>query len=186
VEGRARDGGDSHFAGEPAGEVHVAHVADPLVAGQDVVGALWGGEGEAGRAERIAQDLAAGAIVEGEVVVVIGVERHPDGGRLLQRRGRADGEEVVHLADGDRLARGGDGVAQAPSGATEGLGESGDRDRALGHARPGGEHMVRARIADVLVDLVGDGPDVVPDAELGDEVEFLAGEDAPGRGCAGC
>src|SRR5665647_3690801 len=85
------------------------------------------------------------------MIVVVGIEGHADGARLLQWRGRADGEKIVHLPDRHRLPFRRDCVAEPPSRAAEGLGEAGDRDRALRHPRPRRERVVLAGVADVLV-----------------------------------
>jgi hypothetical protein len=54
-------------------------------------------------------------------------------------------------------------------------------DDPLSHARQGGEGDVLAVEDDVLVDLVGDGEEVVPGADPGDRLELLPGEDLARR-----
>ena len=114
------------------------------------------------------------------MVVIVGIEVHPHRARSLQRRRRAHGEKVVHLPDRRRLGFGRDGVSEAPSGATEGLGEPGDGDRAPPHLGPHRHDVMLAGVSYVLVDLVGDDPDVVLHAQLGDRRHLGAREHASG------
>ncbi len=100
---------------------------------------------------------------------------------MLERGGRADGEEVVDFADalGDGLF--GDGPADPPAGDGVGLGDGVDGDGAVGHAGQCGERdVLGAVVEDVLVYLVGDGVCIPFLAEVGNLLELGAGEDFAG------
>ena len=115
------------------------------------------------------------------MVVVVHVESEANRSRRLQRCRCADGQEVVHLADGAGFVRRRDRIAEPPASAAERLRKTGDRDRALAHAGKGRKQVVLSRIQDVLVDLIGERPDVVLNAQVGDEGQLLAREDVARR-----
>ena len=98
------------------------------------------------------------AVVRGEIRGSSSAGSAQRGGRgRLQRRGGADGQEVVHLADRARDVRRRDRPADAPAGDAERLRQAVDRDRAIGHAvERRHRHVHGAVVEDVLVDLVGD------------------------------
>src|SRR5207245_4117313 len=76
---------------------------------ENVVRAIRRVRSEAGRGKRAHEDIAAGAVIEREALVIRTAEREGRGDRLLARRRRADGQEVVHLANaGGELGRGED------------------------------------------------------------------------------
>ena len=87
----------------------------------------------------------------------------------------------MHLARPvDDLGRA-DHIAQAPTRHGVGLGERAAAERALGHARQAREvDVLVGGVDDVLVDLVGDDPQVVLLGHAGDELEFGAGKDVAG------
>src|SRR5690606_10750172 len=143
--------------GEPA-----ALARERLEVGEDVVGAVGAVDGEAARFEGVAHQRALGRVVGLHPRVVVLRHREGGGDAVLERRGRADVDEVAdepHLLD-DR--RRGDGVAEAPSGHVERLREAREGDGPLVGAgeAPEGDVPVPV-VGHVLVDLVGDGPEVV-------------------------
>ena len=141
---------------ESAGPEPAAREAGEV--GEDVVGSLGRSAVESRRQRAPSRAGRAGPDSRGEAVVerpVQSVQR--DGDALLQRGRRADGEEIVHLAD--RVGESGrrHDPADPPAGDAEGLRGAADGDRALPHARQRGDRDVLALEPDVLVDLVGDG-----------------------------
>ena len=96
---------------------------------------------------------------------------------ILQRRGRADVEQVVHHPHAlDQLGRS-DGIPDSPTGHRVSLGGAADRDRAVDHLRKLADAEVGTIVGDVLVDLVGDDPRVVPAGEFRDLSQLHFGED---------
>ena len=113
-----------------------------------------------------------------ETVIIVLAEAQAGDDRLLQGGGSPHGEEVVDLFDalGDLLR--GDGVPQPPAGNGIGLGQGGAGDGPLPHAGQGGKVDVPVGgIDDVLIYLVGDDIGIVLPGQVGDELQFLAGED---------
>src|SRR5439155_11337671 len=94
------------------------------------------------------------------------------GDRDLKRVGRADGEEVVHVADARAQGWLRDQPTDPPPGDRERLAGAADGDRSLGNPGEGGDADVLAAIYEVLIDLVGDRNRVMLDAEIGDELEL--------------
>jgi hypothetical protein len=104
-----------------------------------------------------------------------------EGSRLLERRGGADGEKVVDLADGLRGIRRGDSPAYAPTGDAIGLGHAVDDDGAIAHAvdaRHG--DVLGAVVEDMFVDFVGDAVGIPSYAKIANEFEFGASENFAG------
>ena len=137
---------------------------------------------EADFVQPVEEDLAL-LCVQGRHLVVVAlreVEAH-DGG-LLQRRRRADGQEVVHLLGIlDHVCRA-DQVAQAPAGDGVGLGKGGAADHMIGDLRQGtGVDVLVGREDDVLVHLVGDHEGVVLLAQASNEEQLFFGEDLAAR-----
>ena len=120
-------------------------------------------------------------VIAREAIVVGASELERDGDGLLERRGRPDRDEVVHLADARGELRRRDDPADAPPGDRERLARAGDRDGPLGHPLQGRDRDVGAGVLDVLVDLVGHADRVVIAAETRDELELGAREDASRR-----
>src|SRR5262245_47089856 len=91
-------------------------------------------------------------------------------------------DEVVSAPDADRQLRRRHRVANAPAGDRVRLGDAGDRDRALGHARQRGDGRVAEPVVDdVLVDLVGDRQEIVLQAEIGNGLQLALREDLARR-----
>src|SRR5467141_5260027 len=67
---------------------------------EHVVRALWRVRGEARGIEDADEVIATCAVLRREPVVVRAAKLERNGDRLLQRRRRADGDEVVHLSNG--------------------------------------------------------------------------------------
>src|SRR5437879_1558599 len=95
-------------------------------------------------------------------IVVVAQRLQPHGDRLLQRRGRPDGQEIVHLADGIARGRRGDDRSHAPPRHAERLRRAADGDGALAHPVERRDRDVLAFVIDVLVNLVGHGVGVGP------------------------
>ena len=130
--------------------------------------------------QRLHEEVPAFEIVAGQLVVVVGFHGQSRDSRLLQRRRGTDRQEVVHLPDGPGEVPRCNGVADAPSGHAEGLGEGADGHGPLSHARKQGDGLVDVPVVqDVLVDLVGEDVEVVADRQLGDPVQLVAVEDLP-------
>src|SRR5437764_3297749 len=87
----------------------------------------------------------------------------------------------MNFPDWRGLCRRRNGISETPPRAAEGLRQTGDRDRALSHLRPGRHHMVGACITNMFVNLVRDGPNVVLETELGDQRHLGASEHATRR-----
>lgn len=76
----------------------------------------------------------------------------------------------------------GEDVAEAPTGDGIGLGEGAADDGALAHTRQGGHIGVMVGlIDDVFIDLVGDDVGIVFLGQVGDDHEFVVGEDLAAR-----
>ena len=100
------------------------------------------------------------------------------GAGFLKRNCRADGEEIVDLADGCQIRRSRD-PAHAPSGNWRAV-HAVDHDGAVAHGDGHHGHMPETVVEDVLVDFIGDGQRVELLAESGDEfdrpqLELIAG-----------
>ena len=174
IEARARHRGDANVLRHPFRELDVVQITELREIGEDVVRALRNRELEAGLGQRFHEHGTTRPVIHREMIEVLRVEVHADRARRLQRRGRPDGQEVVDLADGRRLLRGRDRIAQSPAGAAERLRETGDRDRASPHAGQRRQDVMLTRIANVLVDLVGDRPGVVLPTQLRDQLHGIA------------
>src|SRR5256885_15095284 len=99
--------------------------------------------------------------------------------------GRAHRDEVMRPAYADGQLWIGDGVADAPARDRVRLRDARDGDGPLRHAGQGGDgDVLLAVVDDVLVDLVGDGEQVVGEAEIGDLLQLRSREDLA-RGIVG-
>jgi len=176
VEARTGHARDPDLGHEEARERDVVRKAERRDVGHHVVGAVRLEDAEARGRQRRHEEVAPPAVVRRQLRVVLVRHRQRHGGRLLQRRGRADGEEVVHLADGvDDLGRA-QAPADAPAGHAPALRKTGDRHGALAHALERGHGHVLALVDHVLVDLIGHRRDVPLAAQRGDGLELGARE----------
>ena len=173
IERRARHARDADRLHQPVCELSVVVEAERRDVAEDVVRAFGQPRREARDLEAAHEDVASRAVLRAELVVIRAPERETGGDRLLQRRRRADGDEVVHLTNAAAERRRRDDPSDAPTGDRERLARAGDRHRSLGHARQRRDRDVRALIPDVLVDLVGHRDGVVLDAERRDELELF-------------
>src|SRR5262249_36591898 len=129
----------------------------------------------------VQEEVAPRLIALAQVGVVRVWEVQRGDGGLLQQVGRPYRNEVVRAADADGQLRVGDGVADAPTRDRVGLRDPGDGDGALGHARQRGDgNVLSAVVDDVLVDLVGDGEQVVAEGQIGDLLQLRRREDLAG------
>ncbi len=140
-------------------------VAQRRRVGAHEVGPLAGQHGESGGAQPGDQPVVLGAqrVGEGARQQVAGVQR--GGRRVLQRRAAGKGQELLDPAHGAHQLGRTAGPADLPAGEGVRLAHRGDRQRALRHARERGQRDVLALQHQVLVDLVGDGDQVVLDAQ---------------------
>ncbi len=103
--------------------------------------------------------------------------------RAILRRGvGVDAQRVARLDQlpGELLGRG--QVADAPAGHGVGLGEAVERDGALAQPRQrGGRQVLRPRVDELGVDLVGDEDKVVPDDQVADLADDVRRGDRAGR-----
>ncbi len=180
IEARSRYRRHAAFPREPEREVDVAQVAQLGKIGQDVIRAFGKRELEAGRGQGLDDQVTAEPVVARQMIEILGVERIADRGGGLERRGRADGQEVVDLPNRVRRLGRGDRVAEAPARATECLRQTGDGDRPLAHSGPRGDRVMLARVRDVFVRVVGEHHHIVFDAERCDERDLVPREHAPG------
>src|SRR5438445_791098 len=180
-EGRAGHAGDADLADEPVRELGVVVEAEGRDVAEHVVRARRRVRREPRGRERGDEQVATRAVIPREPLVVRATEPEPDRDRLLQGRGRAHGDEVVHLADPGGEPGWRHDPADAPARHRERLAGAGDRDRPFGHALERGDRDVLAGVEDVLVDLVRHGDGVVLAAERGDELD-LGAREHPTRG----
>ena len=175
------DGGHADLPCHPFRERHVIVCGEGAEVGKEIVRPLRFGEREPRRAQWACEIIPTGAVRGGHPGVVLLGVGIADGRCLLQRCRRADGEEIMNLADRAGPFGVRDRVSQSPARDAEGLREARDGDRPLPHARKGGDRNVFAGKDDVLVRIVRDTDEVVGDAELCDLLEFRSGEDVAGR-----
>src|SRR6516165_2486257 len=186
VEAGAGDAGNADGFDEVFGEGNIAGIGGifffvELEAGDvrhDVVGASRFVDGEAGSGEDFEKALTLRGVVGCELVVIR--LRGFEGKRtsLLEGRGGADSQEIVHFANGLGSVRRSNGPADAPAGDAVGLGYAADDDSAVSHAFCAGHgDVLGAVVRDVLVNFVGDAVGVPADAEIANKFEFGAGED---------
>ena len=117
-----------------------------------------------------------------QIVVVVLAELKTGNNSLLQRCCCADGQEVMYFFRTVDDLRRRDDVAQPPAGNRVRLGKRRARQRALPHARQGGEIGVLVRREhDMLIHLVGDNIGVVFLCERRDNLQLLAGEHLAAR-----
>ena len=140
--------------------------------GEDVVGAVGDGWGEAGAGEGGAGEVALGLILGGHVCVEAGRELEEAGGcSVLKRGGGADVGEVVEVANGGEPFGAAGEIAETPAGDGESLGEAGDGDSAVGHAGQCGDgDVLSALVEEVLVHLVGENDEVVLNGEVREQL----------------
>ena len=186
VEAGARDAGNTDFFHEILGEANVPgsrrkarwiRIRKPRYVGHDVVGAARFKDREAGMGEDFPKARSLFCVARGQFVVV-GLRRFQrNGPGLLQRRGSANRQKVVHLADGIGEIPRRQHPAHAPPCHGISFAHTVDQDGALPHAwkRQDG-NMHGAIVEDVLVDFVGDAVGVPANAEIADEFEFAARE----------
>ncbi len=185
IEARAGDCGDADGLDEMSGEGHVVGKAEGRDIGHDVVGPARHEAPESRRAQAGQERVPAVLIVPGESLVVRVRKPQRFRRRFLERRRRAHGQEIVHLADGARQLRRSQRPSHPPSGHRVGLGDAVDGDGALRHSVEARErNVLRVVVEDVLVDLVGDGDDPPLLAEPGDVHELVSGKDLT-RGVVG-
>ncbi len=125
-----------------------------------------GGAGRSGarwwsRSGEQLQEQVALALVEGRQLGIAALLRQELRQRVLGRRVRREGHELVHLPELRRQRRRRDDVADLPAGDVVGLAEGSD-DEAAGAERLVARHALVARAVedDVLVDLVAQDRDV--------------------------
>ena len=180
-ERRARHRRHARVVDQPPGERHVVVGREPRDVGHHVVRPVRLVEPEAGLGQGRQQRVAPLPVAGDERLVVAVGHRHRDRRRLLERRRRADRQEVVGPPHADREIRSGDHPAHPPARHGVRLRHRVDRDRPVGHARDRRERDVRAVVDDVLVDLVGEREQVVLQADRGDQLQLVAAEDLAGR-----
>ena len=146
------------------------------------IAALRHGVLEADAIQPVEEHLTLAGIQLGQPVVIALREVQADDRRLLKRRRRADGQEVMHLFRAlDHVFRP-DEVAEAPAGDRVRLGKGGAADHAVGDLRQRTRiYMMIWREDDVLVYLVGNHVCVVPVAQAADEQQLVLGEDLAAR-----
>jgi hypothetical protein len=180
-EAGAGDAGEADVVDEMLDEGGVVGEAEGGDIRHGVIGPAGGEAAEAGFGE-IAFELAAAPIVvvaEFVVVCVGGLEGFDS--CVLERRGGADGKEIVDFADAVREVGAGEDPADTPAGDGVGFRAAVDEDGAVSHAGQGHDGDVfGAVIEDMFVDLVGDAEGFVLLTEFGDEGEFVEREDAAG------
>ena len=98
-ERRPRHRRDADLGDQPPREGHVVARAEARDVAEDVVGALGQARPKARQLERREQRVAPLPVAQGELAVVGGAQGQAGGHRLLQRCRRADGHEVMDLAD---------------------------------------------------------------------------------------
>src|SRR5438445_12239197 len=128
-EGRARDSGDADLADEPVRELRVVVEAEGRDVAEHVVRACRRVRRKPRGRERGDEQVATRAVLPREPLVVRATEPQPDRDRLLQGRGRAHRDEVVHLADPGGEPGWRHAPADAPARHRERLAGAGDRDR---------------------------------------------------------
>ena len=182
VEAAAGNRRNPHLGHQMAGELDVVGESETADVGHDVVGPARSETPEPARFKQLDQQVAPPPVARREVRIVGVGQRQGRRSRLLQRRRRPHGQEVVHFADRRGQRRRGDGPAHAPSRHAVGLRQAVDGDGAVRHAVDGRHrHVPGPVIKDVLVDLVRDGQHVPPAAQRGDGLELAAAEDLAGR-----
>src|SRR5207244_9826594 len=122
--------------------------------GQHVIRALGRRAGEARVEQCAAQQVAPGAVVTGQALVILPTQRletHRD--RLLERRWRTHGQKVMHLPDRvGRIGRCDDG-ADTPASDAERLRRPADRNGALPHTWKSSVQYILSFDIELLVDL---------------------------------
>ncbi len=186
IERGAGNGGDPRDPDQLPAEgdvIHRPHLVHEVPHVRNHVICAAGHAGAKSRpAQQVEKERPRLGITGPKVPVVFVGQRQPGDRRVLQRGGRADGEEIVNLPDpaGDGFAR--DRPSHSPPRDRISLGDGVDRDRPVRHAGKRGEGDVRGVVVyDVLVDLVGDGVAVPLQAKRRDLPELLPGEDLPRR-----
>jgi hypothetical protein len=136
---------------------------------------------EPGGLERRDQDVAPLAVVRRAAARSRRPPSESGDRRGLERRRGADRQEVVDAPDPDRQIGRREHPADAPAGDGVGLRHRVDRDRPLAHPGQRRQRDVLSLEDEVLVDVVGEGDQVVLQAELRDEGQLLAREHLAGR-----
>ena len=177
-EGGAGDGADAHFFGEFLAEFQVVGAAEFRDVKHYVVSALRDVVDKADLVKALQEEIPLVGVDAAQLPVVVVAELKTGDDGLLQRRGGADGEEVVDFFDPLRDLGRRDGIAQPPSGDGIGLRERAAADGALPHPREGGDVDMLVRfVDDMFVHLIGDHIGVVPLDDVRDLQKLLPGKD---------
>jgi hypothetical protein len=183
VEVAPRNGGDPHVS-PGAARTRRRRGAERADVGHDVVRAVRLVAGEAVALEDFEQHVAQPLILRREVEVVLIGQAERDRACLLERRRRADRQEIVHLANRAGQRRRRDGPAHTPAGHAVGLRQAVDRDRSSAIPPTSPSARADGRRKGCAVDLVGDG-NRIPRRHNGDRFEI--GARTPCRsGCSAC
>ena len=177
-EAGARDCPHAHQPRQILAEAQVAVVAELRHVQQYIVRALGVGVANAQLVQPPEEQRALAGIGVLKRPVVIVPQGQPGHGGLLQGRGCANSQEVMHLPGHVHNLRRGDDVPQPPAGDGVGFRQGGAADGALPHAGQGGHvHMLMGRVDDMLVHLVGDDIGVVLFRQVGNDIQLRPGED---------
>ena len=163
-------------------ERKIALVAELGNIEQNIVRALRVGMGDFEIVQTLEEQILFVRVLGLQIVVVVLTELQTGNNSLLQRCCCADSQEVMYFfRTVDNLRRGND-ITQSPAGNRVRFGERRARQRALPHARQGGEIGVLVRREyDVLIHLVRDNIGVVLLGQRGDGFQLLAGEHLAAR-----
>ena len=158
-------------------ECKIALVAELGNVEQNIVRALRVGVGDFEIVQTLEEQILFVGVLGLQIVIVVLTHLKAGNNSLLQGRCCTDSQEVMHLfRTVDDLRRSND-ITQSPAGNRVRFGKRRARQRALPHARQGGEIGVLVGCEyDVLIHLVGDNVGVVLLCERRDNLQLLAGE----------
>ena len=181
-EARARNRAYADIMRQILAERKIALVAELGNVEQNIVRALRVGMGDFEIVQTLEEQLLFLCVLGLQVVVVVLAHLETGNNSLLQGCCCADGQEVMYFfRTVDNLRRGND-ITQSPAGNRVRFGERRARQRALPHARQGGEISVLVRREhDVLIHLVRDNIGVVLLRERRDNLQFCTGEHLAAR-----
>src|SRR5262249_9191494 len=158
-------------------ELDVVGISEYADVGHHVIGAPRAIAAEARLFQGWNKMLAAGVIALCELLVVARRESERSSASFLERRRGADGQKIVDFAYGFCNSRGRDRPPHPPSRDRIALRQAVDGYGSVAHAvERRDRNMLGIVVQNVLVNLVGDGEDVVLHAQVADQFEFLAAE----------